>query len=98
MFFLFFSKQKTNNLVFFLYNLIGDIIKEFLEDNTFSLIIKKNYINIINFIKILVLDDDKVTLELPNNNITIIGKELKLLKLLDNEVLIKGIITNIEFR
>lgn len=98
MYFLFFSKQKTNNLVFFLYTLIGDIIKEFLEDNNYSLIIKKDYIDIINFTKILVLEDNKVTLELNGNNITIIGKDLKLLKLLDNEVLINGLITNIEFR
>ena len=98
MYFLFFSKQKTNNLVFFLYTLIGDIIKEFLEDNNYSLIIEKDYIDIINFTKILVLEDNKVTLELNGNNITIIGKDLKLLKLLDNEVLINGLITNIEFR
>ena len=62
------------------------------------MIYKNNYVNIINYQKIIVLEDDKLILTSDKQNITIKGHNLKLLKLLNNEVLIKGEINNIELR
>ena len=39
-----------------------------------------------------------MVIKINNKTMTINGKDMKLIKLLDNEILIKGITNNIEFR
>ena len=73
-------------------------MKEFLLDNTFNIIIKKDYIDIINYQKIDILEDDKIIITIDNKKIIIVGNNLKPIKLLNEEILIKGIISKLEFR
>ncbi|MBR3523594.1 MAG: hypothetical protein IKN87_02795 [Bacilli bacterium] len=77
---------------------MGDNIKEFLEDNNFSLTIKNNFLNVINYTKIIILEDTKISFLVDDKTILVIGNNLKLLKLLDNEILVSGVINKIEFR
>ncbi len=67
----------------------------YIQDNDFKIIYINNSINVINYDKILEVNDDIVTIEKDNYLILIKGYNLKLNKLLDNEVLITGIIKEI---
>ena len=55
-------------------------------------------INIINYKDIIDFSDNKVIIDGTNINIIISGKSLVISKLLDEEVLITGDISKIEFR
>ena len=83
---------------------IGDnlkIIKNFrsylLEDD-FRINVFKNKINIINYDHIGSIDSSKITIYYEDGEIIISGKNLVLSKMVDNEILISGIINNIELR
>ena len=55
-----------------------------------------NSVNIVNYDKILDVNDTVITVIKENKMIFIKGSELRLTKLLDNEVLITGLINKIE--
>ena len=71
-------------------------IKEFINPKNLKIIYIDNKLNILNYDEIVILLDNKIILSKNNNIITIFGSNLTLLKLLDNEILIKGNIKNIE--
>ena len=75
-----------------LFNDIRNIIN---EDN-FKIIIDNKYVDIINFNKIINITDSLVIIK-PNKKIYIHGKNLKVSKLLDDEIMIIGDIIKIEF-
>ena len=56
----------------------------------------KNSVNVINFDKILELTDEVITIIKEDRLILIKGNDLKLTKLLENEILITGLIKKIE--
>ena len=68
----------------------------YIKDDRFKIIYINNSVDIINYEKILEVKVDLVTLEKENKLIYIKGENLKLDKLLDNEVLITGLISKIE--
>ena len=67
-----------------------------ITDKTYKIIIKPNTINIINYIEIKDFSNTKIVINSTNGITTIIGKNLVVSKMQDNEVLITGIIKNIE--
>lgn len=71
-------------------------IKEYINDNKFKIKYVDNSINIVNYDNILEVKDNIVSFIKDNKLINIKGSNLKLNKLLDNEVLITGIINKIE--
>lgn len=71
-------------------------LKNFIEDSDFSISIYKNKINIINYKKIVSLSSNDVSVILDDSKIKITGKNLSLMKLLDQEILILGNINKIE--
>lgn len=71
-------------------------IRDYIKDSDFRFTVYKDKIDIINYQKIISLEDDKILLLGGNKKITIRGKNLTLNKLLDEEVLILGTITKIE--
>ena len=71
-------------------------IVNYIKDNNFKINYFNNSINIINFDRILDLSNDVITIIKENRLILIKGNDLKLTKLLDNEILITGIINKIE--
>ncbi|MBQ2872511.1 MAG: YabP/YqfC family sporulation protein [Bacilli bacterium] len=70
-------------------------LDRYLENKNYELIIKENKINIINFQEIIDFSVNKISLRCDNKIINIEGKNLIIAKMLDEEILITGIITNI---
>ena len=74
----------------------------YILDNDFKIVILVNKINIVNFYELGHFDNNKVIVryKIDNNIYTLIikGKNLVVSKLKIKEVLIEGVIDNIEFR
>ena len=71
-------------------------IYDYISDNEFRFTIYDNKIHIINYKKIISLEDNYISFLSSNKKIIIHGNNLLLKKLLDNELLLQGSITNIE--
>lgn len=70
-------------------------LDRYLEDKKYQIIIKENQVNIINFQEIIDFSISKISLRCDNKIVNIEGKNLIISKMLDNEVLIIGIIFNV---
>lgn len=70
-------------------------LDRYLEDKNYEIIIKENQVNIINFQEIIDFSISKISLRCDNKIINIEGKNLIITKMLDSELLIRGIIFNI---
>lgn len=71
-------------------------IVNYIKDNSMKINYVNNSVNVINYDDILEVKDDVVTFIKNNKLILIRGNNLKLDKLLDEEVLVTGIISKIE--
>ena len=72
-------------------------IKNYLNDSKWRINIYDGKINIVNYIDIITLEDNRISIKYDRGIIIIKGKKLSVNKLLDNEILITGIIYNISF-
>lgn len=70
-------------------------LDRYLEDRNYEIIIKDNSINIINFKEIIDFSTTKISLRCENKIINVEGKNLIISKMLDEEVLITGVIFNV---
>ena len=70
-------------------------LDRYLEDKNYQIIIKENQINIINYEEIIDFSTNKISLRCNNKIINIEGKNLIISKMLDEEILITGIIYNV---
>lgn len=70
--------------------------RSYLLEEEFSMTVIKNKINIVNYKKIVHFDFNKVIISHENGNIIILGENLVVSKLLNDEVLITGSIKKIE--
>ena len=70
-------------------------LDRYLEDKNYEIIIKDNSINIINFKEIIDFSTTKISLRCENKIINVEGKNLIISKMLDEEVLITGVIFNV---
>lgn len=75
---------------------MSNILYNYINDKEFRLTVYENKIHIINFKRIITLEDNYISLLSQNKKINIKGINLLLAKLLDNELLIKGNISSIE--
>jgi len=66
-------------------------------DNGFKMVLYDKKIDIINYEKIISINDLNIKL-LSNKLIDISGSNLKIIKLVDKEILVKGDINNIEIK
>ena len=71
-------------------------LDRYLMDTTYKIIIKDNTINIINYEEIKDFSSNKIVVKTKKNITTIIGKDLVVSKMQDDEVLITGLIKTIE--
>lgn len=71
-------------------------IKEYINDNEFRLVVFEDRLYIINYLKILSLEDERISILTNKGRVVIKGNNLCLNKLLEDEVLISGIVSNIE--
>ena len=86
-------KIKTYNL---LVNNMLDRLNNYIDDKKFKLIYEDNLIDIINYTRLITIENNYVSLYINNKKIIIKGKELILKKLLDNELLLNGEVTSLE--
>ena len=71
-------------------------IISYIKDNKFKINYINNSVNVVNYDKILEVTDEVITIIKENKIILIRGNNLKISKLLDNEILITGLINKIE--
>lgn len=75
---------------------MSNYIDKYLLDKTYSITIKKNSINIINYLEIEDFSNTKIIVKHNYGKTTIKGKNLVVSKMQDNEILIIGQIQTIE--
>ena len=73
-------------------------VMRYINDVDFQIVYINNELNIVNYEKINYMEDDKISLSHNNGNIVVIGNNLRVKKLLDNEIVMVGNFQNIEFR
>lgn len=78
-------------------NIINNI-RSYIKEDELKIIILKNKINIINYIDIGHFDSNKVIVKCSDENIIINGNDLVVSKLINDEILITGNFSDIEFR
>lgn len=71
-------------------------IVKYVKDDDLKIKYCNSTLNVDNYDKVLEVSNDVITLSKDNNLIFIRGSELKLTKLLDDEILITGMIKKIE--
>lgn len=71
-------------------------VRDYIEDDEFRLTLFNDRIYAINYLDILSLEDERISLKTDNSRIIIKGHNLTLNKLLDSELLIGGEVLSIE--
>lgn len=73
-------------------------IMRYINDTDFQIIYINGELNIINYDKINYMENEKISLSYLEGTIVIEGENLRVKKLLDNEMVVIGDIKNIDFR
>lgn len=74
---------------------IIDKLDRYLNDNDYKLILNNNKLNIVNYDEIIDFSLSNIKIKLKDKIISIDGKNLVINKMVDNEILITGYISNI---
>lgn len=74
-----------------------DNFRSYLLEDTFSVNVYKNKVDIINYTSIGQIEGDKITVRYDGGTLSIKGQKLVVSRLLNDEILVTGIIKNIEF-
>ena len=74
---------------------LRDRLDNYLYDREYKIIIKENYVNIINYDEIIDFTLNKISIKYKNKVIVIEGNNLTISKMVIDEVLVTGKITNI---
>ena len=74
---------------------IKDRLNNYLNDNDYKIIIKENYVNIINYDEIIDFTLNKIVVKYKNKIITTEGVNLTITKMVTKEVLITGNISSV---
>ena len=72
-------------------------IRNYISDTSFRMNIYNNYIDIINYKKILNMNNNKIILDIGTTKLIIKGNKLAVRKLLESEIVITGEIIAIEY-
>lgn len=71
---------------------------DYIKDDSFEVRFDNSYIDIVNYLQINYMEEEKISITFVDGVLNIKGKNLSVIKLIDSEILIKGIVTNIEIR
>lgn len=71
-------------------------ITNYILDQEFKINYSLNKLNIVNYLSIVLIESNEIIFKYSNGTLKVKGKDLVLVKLLENEVLITGIIKVIE--
>ena len=92
--------NKRLKSLFFSYLLLGDImlsrVKDYILNQEFRITFFENRLLAINFIKILSLEEERVSFLTSYGRVVVKGREFSLIRLLESEVLVSGIVENVE--
>ena len=72
-----------------------DRLDKYLYDREYKMILKDNMLNIVNYGEIIDFSLTKITIKKEDNTIIINGKNLTISRMMDEELLITGIINTI---
>lgn len=73
-------------------------IMRYINDTDFQIVFINNELNVVNYDRINYMENEKISLSYKERTVVIIGENLRVKKLLDNEIVIVGDIKNIDFR
>ncbi len=73
-------------------------LKNYILDEEFQVNYFRGKINIKNYIKINYMEDTKISISYIDGIIVVHGENLKIIKLLDNEILVDGKIEMVEWK
>ena len=73
------------------------MIKDILNNKCFEIDLKENCLHLINYINIIDINPNKINIQLNNKCLIINGSNLLICALDENELLIKGNISGLEF-
>ena len=73
-----------------------DKLDRYLTDKEYKIIYKNNYLNIINYVEILDFNEYEISIKYDRGISKVIGSNLVISKMLDDELLIVGDIEKIE--
>ncbi len=73
-------------------------IRNYIKDKEFRLTLFKDKLYVINYNKIISLENTNISFKIDKGKIIIKGNDLVLKKLLDKEILVKGKISSIEVK
>lgn len=92
--------NKRLKSLFFSYLLLGDVmlskVKDYIIDNEFRVTLFENRFLAVNFIKILSLEEERVSFSTSYGRVVIKGENFSLQRLLDREVLVVGVVLGVE--
>ena len=75
-----------------------DKLDRYLIDNNHKVTIEKNRVHIINYIEIVDFSSDRVIVKYSDGLIMLMGKDLVVSKMLDDDLLIMGKLYSIEYK
>lgn len=73
-------------------------IMHYINDTDFQIIYINKELNIVNYDRVNYMENEKISLSYREGTIVVAGENLRVKKLLDNEMVIVGDIKNIDFR
>lgn len=71
-------------------------LRNYISDVEFRVNLYKDKVHIVNYTKIVTIEKSRISIGYSSGMLIIKGKNLALKKLLDDEILIKGIINSVE--
>lgn len=71
-------------------------LRNYISDVEFRVNLYKDKVHIVNYTKIVTIEKTRISIRYSSGMLIIKGKDLALKKLLDDEILIKGIINSVE--
>lgn len=71
---------------------------DYFQDNAFRITYLKSRLDVVNYTKLNYLEDRKISVSYTEGIVVIKGQNLRIQKLLDDEILVVGKIENIEFK
>lgn len=71
-------------------------LRNYINDVEFRVNLYKDKVHIVNYTKIVTIEKSRISIGYSSGMLIIKGKNLALKKLLDDEILIKGIINSVE--
>lgn len=72
-----------------------DRLEDYLYDNEYKIIVKKNQVDIVNYDEIIDFSLNKISVKYRNKIFVIEGTNMVISKMLDNEILITGNISSL---